>query len=54
MPRRLGYALAMLVAASALALGLISGQWVMAAIALGVALALALGTYVEAGPDSAK
>ena len=54
MPRRLGYALALLVAASALALGFISGQWVMAAIALGVALALALGTYVEAGPDSAK
>jgi energy-coupling factor transport system substrate-specific component len=50
----LGYALALLVAASALALGFVSGQWVMAAIALGVALALALGAFVESGPDSAK
>jgi energy-coupling factor transport system substrate-specific component len=51
---RLGYLLALFVAASALALGFVSGQWVMAAIALGVALALALGVYVESGPDSAK
>jgi energy-coupling factor transport system substrate-specific component len=50
----LGYALALLVALSALALGFVSGQWVMAAIALGVALALALGAFVESGPDSAK
>lgn len=54
MSSRLGYLLALLVAGSALALGFISGQWVMAAIALGVALALALGVYVESGPDSAK
>jgi energy-coupling factor transport system substrate-specific component len=50
----LGYGLALLVAALALALGFLSGQWVMAAIALGVALALALGAFVESGPDSAK
>ena len=49
-----GYGLALLVAVLALALGFISGQWVMAAIALGVALALALGAFVESGPDSAK
>jgi energy-coupling factor transport system substrate-specific component len=49
-----GYGLALLVAVLALALGSISGQWVMAAIALGVALALALGAFVESGPDSAK
>ena len=41
-------------ATSALALGFVSGQWVMAAIALGVALAVALGAFVESGPDSAK
>lgn len=50
----LGYLIAVLAAAAALALGFISGQWVMAAIALGVALALALGAFVESGPDSAK
>lgn len=49
-----GYSFAVLVAISALALGFFSGQWVMAAIALGVALALALGVFVESGPDSAK
>ena len=49
-----GYSLAVLVAISALALGFISGQWVMAAVALGVALALALGAFIESGPDSAK
>lgn len=49
-----GYPLAVLTAIAALALGFISGQWVMAAIALGVALALALGAFVESGPDSAK
>ena len=54
MSSRLGYLLALLVAGSALTLGFVSGQWVMAAIALGVALALALGVYVESGPDSAK
>jgi len=51
---RLGYLLVLFVAGSALALGFVSGQWVMAAIALGVALALALGVFVESGPDSAK
>jgi energy-coupling factor transport system substrate-specific component len=50
----LSYSIALLVALSALALGFVSGQWVMAAIVLGVALALALGAFVEAGPDSAK
>jgi energy-coupling factor transport system substrate-specific component len=49
---RLGYALAALVAAAALALGFGEGQWVLAAIVLGVALAL--GVFVESGPDSAK
>jgi len=50
----LGYSLALLVAALALALGFVSGQWVVAAIVLGAALALALGVFVESGPDSAK
>jgi energy-coupling factor transport system substrate-specific component len=50
----LSYAAALLVALSALTLGFVSGQWVMAAIVLGVALALALGAFVESGPDSAK
>ena len=52
MPERLGYALAALVAALALAFGFAVGQWVVAAIVLGVALAL--GVFVESGPDSAK
>jgi energy-coupling factor transport system substrate-specific component len=52
--RFVGYLLGLLVAGSALALGFTAGQWVAAAIALGVALALALGTFVESGPDSAK
>ena len=51
---RLGYALAALVAVLALAFGFAAGQWVVAAIVLGVALALALGVFVESGPDSAK
>jgi energy-coupling factor transport system substrate-specific component len=51
---RLGYGLALLLAVSALAFGFVSGQWVLAAIALGVSLALALGAFVESGPDSAK
>jgi energy-coupling factor transport system substrate-specific component len=51
---RVGYLLAILVAIAALALGFVSGQWVMTAIALGVALALALGAFIESGPDSAK
>jgi len=51
---RLGYALSALVAATALAFGFAAGQWVVAAIVLGVALALALGVFVESGPDSAK
>ncbi|MHB8060859.1 MAG: DUF6580 family putative transport protein, partial [Gaiellaceae bacterium] len=50
----LGYGLALLVAVSALAFGFVSGQWVLAAIALGVSLALALGAFIESGPDSAK
>lgn len=54
MPERLGYALAALVAAAALAFGFAAQQWVVAAIVLGVALALALGVFVESGPDSAK
>jgi energy-coupling factor transport system substrate-specific component len=52
--RSLGYGLAVLVAASALALGFAAGQWVAAAIVLGVALALAIGVFVESGPGSAK
>ena len=54
MRSRLGYGLALLLAVSALAFGFVSGQWVLAAIALGVSLALALGAFVESGPDSAK
>lgn len=50
----LSYSIALLVALSALALGFVTGQWVMTAIVLGVALALALGAFVESGPDSAK
>jgi energy-coupling factor transport system substrate-specific component len=50
----LGYSLAVSVGVGALALGFLDGQWVAGAIALGVALALALGTFVESGPDSAK
>jgi energy-coupling factor transport system substrate-specific component len=50
----LSYAVSLLVALSALTLGFVSGQWVVAAIVLGVALALALGAFVESGPDSAK
>jgi energy-coupling factor transport system substrate-specific component len=52
--RLLGYSAAVGVAGVALALGFVEGQWVAAAIALGVSLALALGTFVESGPDSAK
>lgn len=51
---RLGYTLSLAVAAAALAFGFLVGQWVLAAIVLGVALALALGVYIESGPDSAK
>ncbi len=54
MRRGLGYWIALLVAVLALALGFVSGQWVLAAIVLGVALALALGAFIESGPDSAK
>jgi energy-coupling factor transport system substrate-specific component len=54
MTERLGYALSACVGAAALAFGFAAGQWVVAAIVLGVALALALGVFVESGPDSAK
>ena len=54
MSERLGYALSALVAAAALAFGFAVGQWVVAAIVLGLSLALALGVFVESGPDSAK
>ncbi|MGD0167089.1 MAG: DUF6580 family putative transport protein [Gaiellaceae bacterium] len=51
---RLGYPFAALIGASALALGFLTGQWVVAAIVLGAALALSLGVFIESGPDSAK
>lgn len=49
-----GYAAALTVAGLGLAVGFAAGQWVLAAIVLGTALALTLGVYIESGPDSAK
>ena len=54
MRERIGFAAALAVGAFALALGFAVGQWVAAAIALGAALAIALGAFIESGPDSAK
>jgi len=51
---RLGYAAAIVSGGFGLALGFAAGQWVTAAIVLGVALAVTIGTFIESGPDSAK
>ena len=54
MPRGIGYSSALLIGGFACTFGLFAGQWVLAAVALGVALALALGVFIESGPGSAK
>ncbi|MGZ4386056.1 MAG: DUF6580 family putative transport protein [Gaiellaceae bacterium] len=54
MRERAAYAGSLAALAAALALGFAAGQWVLAAVVLGSALALALAGFVEAGPDSAK
>ncbi len=49
-----GYLVVLSVALFGLSVGFAAGQWVLGAIVLGAALALALGVYVESGPNSAK